>query len=135
MTTTKIDMERYSVISSKPFEAVVESLKAAVERPDMVEFAKAIKDVRNFIELESAVQRGLGRTGFMMFMELDHGAILRKGTCCSGSRLKNRGPSLRVCGLMETVSNRKAPTCLHGPSVNTVKETYHATRSNRSCRG
>jgi hypothetical protein len=30
--------------------------------------------------LEVAVRKGLGRTGLMMFMELDHGAILRKET-------------------------------------------------------
>jgi hypothetical protein len=31
------------MISSKPFEAVVDALKTAVGRPDMVEFASAIK--------------------------------------------------------------------------------------------
>jgi uncharacterized protein (DUF302 family) len=30
--------------------------------------------------MESAVHKGLGRTGLIMFMELDHGAILRKET-------------------------------------------------------
>jgi hypothetical protein len=33
-----------------------------------------------FTELQSEIQRGLGRTGFMKFIELDHGAILRKET-------------------------------------------------------
>jgi uncharacterized protein (DUF302 family) len=75
---TKIEMERFSVISSKPFEKVVEALKAAVGRPDMTEFAKAMKSAPTFADLESAVRKGLGRTGLMLFMELDHGAILRK---------------------------------------------------------
>jgi uncharacterized protein (DUF302 family) len=78
MTITKIEVERVSVISSKPFEKVVEALKAAVGRPDMIEFAKATKGARTFEELESAVRKGLGRTGLMLFMELDHGAILRR---------------------------------------------------------
>jgi uncharacterized protein (DUF302 family) len=78
MTITKIEVERVSVISSKPFEKVVDSLKGAVGRPDMAEFAKATAGARTFAELESAVRKGLGRTGLMMFMELDHGAILRK---------------------------------------------------------
>ena len=77
-TIKKVEIERFSVISSKPFEAVVAALRVAVGRPDMVEFAKATKGARNFTELESVVQRGLGWTGLMMFMELDHGAILRK---------------------------------------------------------
>jgi len=46
----------------------------------MVEFGKASKGAQTFAELESAVQKGLGRTGLMMFMVLDHGAILRKET-------------------------------------------------------
>ena len=58
----------------------MEALKAAVGQPDMVEFAKAIQFARTFADLERAVHRGLGSTGLMMFMELDHGAILRKET-------------------------------------------------------
>ena len=80
MTIRKVEIERFSVTSSKPFEAVVAALKAAVGHPDMFEFAKAVRASRTFVELESAVHRGLGGTGLMMFMELDHGAILRKET-------------------------------------------------------
>ncbi len=68
------------MISSKPFEAVLVALKAAVGHPDMAEFAKAVKGARTFAELEDSVRRGLGETGLMMFMELDHGAILRQET-------------------------------------------------------
>jgi len=75
---TKIEVERVTVISSKPFEKVVEALQAAVGRPDMIEFTQATKSARTFVDLESAVRKGLGRTGLMLFMELDHGAILRK---------------------------------------------------------
>src|SRR5229473_2823358 len=46
----------------------------------MAEFAKAVKGAQTFAELEDSVRRGLGETGLMMFMELDHGAILRKET-------------------------------------------------------
>jgi uncharacterized protein (DUF302 family) len=78
MTTRRIEIERFSLTSSKPFHAVLEALKAAVGHPDMTEFAKAIKDTGTFAELEDVVRRGLGETGLMLFMELDHGAILRK---------------------------------------------------------
>ena len=80
MMITKIEVERVTVISSKPFEKVVEALKAGVGRPDMIEFAKATKGARTFADLETAVRKGLGRTGLMLFMELDHGAIMRKET-------------------------------------------------------
>src|ERR1700693_5229819 len=78
MAITKIDAERVSVISSKPFEKVVDALKTAVGRPDMNDFATATKSARTFADLEAAIREGLGRTGFMLFMELDHGVILRK---------------------------------------------------------
>lgn len=80
MTVRKVEIERFSVTTSKPFEAVVAALKAAVGRPDMIEFVNTLKGARTFAELERAVQRCLGRTGLMMFMELDHGAILRLET-------------------------------------------------------
>jgi uncharacterized protein (DUF302 family) len=78
MTIRKVEIERLSVTSSRPIEAVVATLKAAVGHPDMGEFFKATNGARTFAELESAVQRGLGKTGLMMFMEFDLGAVLRK---------------------------------------------------------
>lgn len=41
MAISKIEVERFSVISSRPFENVVATLKAAVGHPDMVQFATA----------------------------------------------------------------------------------------------
>jgi uncharacterized protein (DUF302 family) len=80
MTTLTVPMERFSVTTSKPFEAVLAALKSAVGHPEMAEFTKATRTARTFAELEDAVRRGLGKTGLMLFMELDHGAILRKET-------------------------------------------------------
>lgn len=78
MTIRKVEIERFSVISSKPFEAVEAAVEAAVGHPDMGEFVKAITDAPTFAELESAIRRGLGRTGPMLFIKFDLGAILRK---------------------------------------------------------
>ena len=64
--------------SSRPFETVVAALKAAVGRLDLVEFAKASKGPGTFAELETVIDRNPGRTGLMLFLELDHGAVLRK---------------------------------------------------------
>lgn len=80
MTTRKIEIERFCVTSTKPFEGVVTALNAAVGHPDMGEFVRTANNARTFADLESAVQKGLGRTGLMMFIELDLGAILRKET-------------------------------------------------------
>jgi uncharacterized protein (DUF302 family) len=78
LTIRKIEIERLSVTSSKPFDVVVAALEGAIGHPDMVEFFKATNGARTFADLESAVHSGLGRTGLMMFMKLDHGAILGK---------------------------------------------------------
>ena len=76
--TARIEIERFTVISSKPFKSVVQSVKSGVGHPDMAGFTKATKSTQTFLELESSIQRGLSKNGLMLFMELDHGAILRK---------------------------------------------------------
>ena len=56
------------------------ALKGAIGRLDLVAFAKASKQARTLAELKKVMGRDLGRTGLMLFMELDHGAVLRKET-------------------------------------------------------
>src|SRR4029077_5155033 len=77
---SKIEVERFSLTSSRPFDEVLASIKGAVGNPAMVEFAKTTAATRAFTELESTIRKGLGKTGLMLFMELDHGAVIRKAT-------------------------------------------------------
>ena len=76
----KIEIERFSLTSSKPFDQVVAALDAAVGHPDMAGFVRSTHEVSSFAELKSAVERGLGKAGLMLFMQLDHGAVLRQET-------------------------------------------------------
>src|SRR5438309_1176063 len=76
----KIEIERFSVTSSKPFDQVVAALDAAIGHPDMAEFGRSSHEARSFAELKSAVEKGLSEAGLMLFMQLDHGAVLRKET-------------------------------------------------------
>jgi uncharacterized protein (DUF302 family) len=78
MDRRKIEVERVSVGSSRPFEAVVATLMAAIGHLDMSKLEKVIEGNAPFAELESAVRRGLGKTELMLFMQLDAGVILRK---------------------------------------------------------
>ena len=80
VSTRRFEIERFSVTTSMPFEAVVTALKDAVGRLDLVQFAKASKQAGTFAELKEVIDRNLGKTGLMLFMELDHGAVLRKET-------------------------------------------------------
>ena len=76
----KIEMERFSLTTSKPFDKVVAGVNTAIGHPDMAEFGRSTHEARSFAELKSAVEKGLGKTGLMLFMQLDHGAVVRKET-------------------------------------------------------
>jgi uncharacterized protein (DUF302 family) len=80
MSIRKFEIDRFTVTSSKPFEPVLAALKAGIGRLDLAEFAKTSKSATNFSELEKLVARSQSPTGLMLFMEFDHGAVLRKET-------------------------------------------------------
>ena len=76
----KIEVERFSLTTSKPFDELVASVNAAIGHPDMAEFARSTHEARSFAELKSAVEKGLSEVGLMLFMQLDQGAVVRKET-------------------------------------------------------
>jgi uncharacterized protein (DUF302 family) len=76
----KIEIERFSLISSKPFDQVVTALNASIGHPDMAEFVRSTHEARSFAELKSAVEKGLSKAGLMLFMQLDQGAVVQKET-------------------------------------------------------
>src|SRR5258707_1258428 len=51
----KVEVERLTVLSSKPFDAVVAAVDGAVGHPNMAEFQKASAASQNFAELEGVV--------------------------------------------------------------------------------
>jgi uncharacterized protein (DUF302 family) len=76
----KVEMDRFTVISAKPFDEVVAAIKTSIGNPNMAEFWKSMQEAKSAPELDGAIQRVLGRKGLMLFVEFDHGMILRKGT-------------------------------------------------------
>jgi uncharacterized protein (DUF302 family) len=80
VTTQKITLERITVTSPKPFHAVISALEAAVGRANMAEYVQRTEGARTLQEMETAVQKAVGPSGFMMFLRLDLGAVLRKET-------------------------------------------------------
>src|SRR5260370_37803667 len=76
----KIEVERFTLNSSKPFDQVVAALNSAVGHPDMAEFWKSTNRAQSDAELQKTIEKGLGPTGLMLFVEFDHGAVVRKGT-------------------------------------------------------
>ena len=76
----KIEVERFSLTTAKPFDEVVAGVNAGIGHPDMAEFARSTHEARSFVELKSAVEKGLSEAGLMLFMQLDQGAVVQKET-------------------------------------------------------
>src|SRR6202047_1543156 len=74
----KIQIERFSLSSSKAFDQVVAALDASIGHPDMAEFGRSTHEARSFAELKSAIEKGLSEAGLMLFMQLDQGAVMQK---------------------------------------------------------
>jgi len=83
----KIEVERFTLNSSKPFDQVVAALNSAVGHPDMAEFWKSTHRAQSDAELQNTIEEGLGPTGLMLFAEFDHGAVVRKGTGRAAPRI------------------------------------------------
>src|SRR5277367_6457362 len=62
----KIEIERFSVTSSKSFDQVVAALDAVIGHPDIAEFARLSQEARTFVELKSVVENDLSEAGFML---------------------------------------------------------------------
>jgi uncharacterized protein (DUF302 family) len=80
MAIQEVKVQRFSLTTSRSFEAVVASLKAGVGRLDLAAFASASKSPGTFAELKEVINRDMGKTNLMLFLEFDHGAVLRKET-------------------------------------------------------
>src|SRR3984885_5900296 len=80
MAIQTIEVQRFSLTTSRSFEAVVASLKTGVGQLDLAAFANASKSQGTFAELEQVINRNMGKTGLMLFSEFDHGSVIRKET-------------------------------------------------------
>lgn len=76
----KIEIERFSLTTSQAFNEVIAGVNAAIGHPDMAKFGRSTHEARSFAELKSAVEKGLGKAGLILFMQLDQGAVLQKET-------------------------------------------------------
>ena len=78
MEVRTVNVQRWSVVSQKPFENVVAAVEAAIGRPNMSEFAKDIAAAATYPEMREVVQNAVSEIGLMEFMRLDVGAVLAK---------------------------------------------------------
>ena len=87
MAIRPIAVKRFSVISSKPFDEIVQALDAAIGHPDMREFGKNVGAAQNWQELEQVVHALIGPSGFMEFVRFNLGQIIQKEQGASAPRI------------------------------------------------
>jgi uncharacterized protein (DUF302 family) len=78
MESRKIEVERIDVVSHKPFEDVVDALEAGIGHPDLAALQQISEGTGSAAELERTIRQAAGKTGLMLFMKFDLGAVLRK---------------------------------------------------------
>src|SRR5260370_9712563 len=77
---SNVEVERFSLTSSRSFDEVSAAINDGVGHPEMAEFWGSTHQARTVGELEKSIQKALGRAGLMSFVQFDHGAIVRKMT-------------------------------------------------------
>jgi uncharacterized protein (DUF302 family) len=78
MATKQINVQRFSITTSKSFKDVVAGLESRIGHPDMMAFRKNISAARTDSELQKIVQAATGSSGLMEFTRFDLGEVLRK---------------------------------------------------------
>jgi uncharacterized protein (DUF302 family) len=84
---SKIEIERFSLIASKQFDDVVAAINAGIGHPDIAEFWSSTQKTRSAAELESTIEKAVGKTGLMLFVAFNHGAIINQTTGREKSRM------------------------------------------------
>jgi uncharacterized protein (DUF302 family) len=77
---TKIEVERFSLITSKPLEDVVAVINAGIGHPDMAQFWISTQRTNSAADLESTIEKAVGETGLMLFAAFNHGAVISRTT-------------------------------------------------------
>lgn len=73
----RIEIQRFSLVSNRPFEDVVAGVEAVVGHPDMDAFHRNVAAAKTSADLEAVVREAVGPSGLMEFARFDIGAILR----------------------------------------------------------
>jgi hypothetical protein len=78
MPVNQIAVERWSLVSPRPFAEIVTALDQALGHPDMREFGMNVAKAGSWQELEQVVNASIGPSGFMEFARFNLGQILSK---------------------------------------------------------
>jgi uncharacterized protein (DUF302 family) len=78
--TIRVQVERFSVVSSKPFEEVIETINAGIAQPDLAKLLPSLHQANSVSQMESVMHEAIGEADLMRFAQFDQGEVVRKGT-------------------------------------------------------
>jgi len=78
MSTRKITIERFSIVSARPFSDVLGALEKGIGRPNMSALHEQMANASSFAEFQKIIQGAVGAADLMEFLRLDLGGALRK---------------------------------------------------------
>jgi uncharacterized protein (DUF302 family) len=78
MLITQLNIERFSLLSARPFEDVLGAVRSGIGCPEMDRLWREIWNADTYQDVEAILAPGLGPTGLMLFAEFDDGRFIRK---------------------------------------------------------
>jgi hypothetical protein len=78
MPSIAVEVRRFSVVSSRPFDEVVRGLAESIGHPDMKGFHDAVAAAPTAADLAAVVRAAIGPSELMEFVRYDAGEVLRK---------------------------------------------------------
>jgi len=87
MRIIEVAVRRVSVVSSRPFDDVVQRLTATIGRPDITAFHRALAAATTADDVKALVQGVIGSSDLMEFIRFDSGDVLRKERNGQGPRI------------------------------------------------
>jgi uncharacterized protein (DUF302 family) len=86
MPIRHVDIERFSVVSTKPFEQVVARVSDALGHPDMRAMTSGVREAKTYSEVEALIHSMVGPSDLIEMLGLDIGEVLRKAAGPSAPR-------------------------------------------------
>jgi uncharacterized protein (DUF302 family) len=78
MNIREVQVQRVSVVTTQPFDAVVARIDEQIGHPDMAAFRKSLSAAQNEAEMGKVVDPVTQPNGIMEFTRFDLGEVLRK---------------------------------------------------------
>jgi uncharacterized protein (DUF302 family) len=87
MSIREVQVQRFSVVTTQPFDTVVARIDQQIGHPDMAAFRKSLSAAQTQAEMENVVQPITQPNGIMEFTRFDLGEVLRKESGASTPRI------------------------------------------------